>query len=352
LAKSDPATAADFRSSLETPRDRFLSELLARALPSALRTAADFLGHFPPPVLMRALAGEVELRADVLQTATSCKRRTALGKSIDSAIDDLETALRVRDTTEEQVLGCLPPDDRVRLLPRPDIWAFVAEPIVADRPDADALVTHLLARALAHELVTPEQVVNAIGLSRLVDALPKAKLSAVVNSVLAAPAKYNSADLLNVLHPGVLVKHLPLRFMWTRVVVPLVAETHGFLGNQAAAPVEESRHAGSGSVAQAGAAPKTTKDQVMEMLREYRLALPSLHPDAGLREIMVLALVELDASRHPGLARELARLTLRDLANLLCQEVERDDSRRAVALRQILSGANGGVRASEPPPPG
>jgi hypothetical protein len=392
LAKSDQktATAGDFRSSLEAPRDRFLSELLARALPSALRTATDFLTHFPPRVLIPALAGEAELRADVVQAATACKRRTALGKSIASAVDDLEVALKVRDTTEEQVLECLPLDERVRLLPRPDVWAFVAEPILTEKPEADALVTHLLARALAHALMTPEQVVNAIGVSDLVEALPKSELTAVVNSVLGAPAKYSSADLLNVLHPAVLVKYLPLTVIWSRVVIPLVADPHGFLENREPEPVIESQSAeegeeahdegaepvednelveessaegesaarNSGSQPEAAAvdlvrvsspAPKTTKDQVLGVLRDCQLKLARLSPDAGLRELMISALIELDGPAYADRVRELNQVALRDLAHTLCQEVEKRDPARAEELRQILTGPNSVVRASVPP---
>jgi hypothetical protein len=390
LAKSDQktTTAGDFRSSLEAPRDRFVSELLARALPSALRTATDFLTHFPPRVLIPALAQEAELRADVVQAATACKRRTALGKSIASAIDDLEVALRVRDTTEEQVLECLPLDERVRLLPRPDVWAFIAEPIQADKPEADVLVTHLLARALAHGLMTPEQVVNAIGVGDLVDALPKSELTAVVNSVLAAPAKYASADLLNVLHPAVLVKYLPLTVIWSRVVIPLVAEPHGFLEDKEPEPVIESQAAEEGDeshdegaepvednelveenspevgstasepqVSVAAADPLrvsspaliTTKDQVLGVLRDCQLKLARLSPDAGLRELMISALIELDGPAYADRVRELNQIALRDLANTLCQQVERKDPPRAEALRQILTGPNSVVRASVPP---
>jgi hypothetical protein len=413
LANSDrnTATAADFRSSLEAPRDRFLSELLARALPSALRSAADFLTHFPPPGLMQALAGEPELRADVVQAATACKRKTALGKSIASATDDLEVALKVHDTTEEQVLECLPLDERVRLLPRPDVWNFIAEPILADKPDVAALVTHLLARALAHALVTPEQVVNAIGVSVLVEALPKSELTAVVDSVLAAPAKYSSADLLNVLHPAVLVRHLPLTLIWTRVVIPLVAEVHGFLADEQPEPVIESEAAAEGEephdegaepvednelvednaseeesaaldgesqpeaspvlpepaaaehirvghtdserpLARPGSSPPalmTTKDQVLGVLRECQLKLGRLNPDAGLRELMISALIELDGPAYADRVRELNQVALRDLANLLCQEVERAHPPRAEQLKQILTGPNSVVRASVPP---
>jgi hypothetical protein len=399
LANSDrnTATAGDFRSSLEAPRDRFLSELLARALPSALRSAADFLTHFPPPVLMQALAHEPELRADVVQAATACKRKTALGKSIASATDDLEVALKVHDTTEEQVLECLPLDERVRLLPRPDVWDFIAEPILADKPEVAALVTHLLARALAHALMTPEQVVNAIGVGVLVEALPKSELTAVVNSVLGAPAKYSSSDLLNVLHPAVLVKHLPPTLIWTQVVIPLVAEVHGFLADadeqpepvieseaaaegeephdEGAEPVEDnelvedssseeesaavdsqSQPEGSPVVARTGSdrpsssgQPKTTKDQVLGVLRECQLKLGRLSPDAGLRELMISALIELDGPAYADRIRELNQVALRDLANLLCQEVERVHPSQAEELKQILTGPNSVVRASVPP---
>jgi hypothetical protein len=407
-------SADDFRSSLEAPRDRFLSELLAKALPSSLRSATDFLTHFPPRVLVPALANEADLRADVVQAATACKRKTALGKSIASALDDLEVALKVRDATEEQILECLPLDERVRLLSRPDVWAFVAEPILANQPGAAGLVAHLLARGLANALMTAEQVVNAIGVSDLVEAMPKAELTAVMNSVLTTPAKYAHQDLLEVLKPGLLVKHLPLTVIWTRVVVPLVAEPHGFVEEKetepvvetaaatdeedgprddAAEPVEEDELVEENWSEEESAAldsapgqsppepspppagepepnaprqsserpsapprtsvfPKTTKDQVLGILRECQLKLGRLSPDAGLRELMIAALIELDGPAYADRLRELAQIALRDLGNLLCREVERANPPRAEMLRQILTGPNSVVRASVPPPGG
>ncbi len=388
-----PLTVGDFRSSLETAQDRFLAEVLAKALPSSWRSAADFLKRFPPLVLMQAMAEEPELRADVLHAATGCKRKTALGKAIASAAEDLEVALRVHDTTEEQVLRCVPLDARVRLLPRPAVWGFVVEPILANPPAAAALVTHLLERAFAQALVTAEQVVNAIGVADLVEVLPKAELTAVVNAVLGAPDKFTHQHLLDVLKPSILVEHVPPAMLWERVVVPLLAMRYGLMAvaepepsieaaannedpgaepvedhelvednwaDQATAPEggpspvvptdEPSIHVSGQDTASISNPPRTTKDQVLGVLRETQLKLARVGHDAGLRELMIAALIELDGPGYADRVRELNLVTMRELGNMLCGELERSDAGRAEALRRILTGFPSATRVSGSPP--
>ncbi len=396
-------TVGDFRSSLQTAQDRFLSEALAKALPSSWRSAADFLQRFPPLVLMQAMAGEPDLRADVLHAATGCKRKTALGKSIASGAEDLEVALRVHDTTEEQVLRCVPLDARVRLLPRPAVWGFLIEPILADPPGAAALVTHLLERAFAQALVTAEQVVNAIGVGDLVESMPKGELTAVLNSVLAAPERFSHQHLLEVLKPSILVEHLAPALLWERVVVALLAVPYGLVASAEAEPSIEAVASSEDPTAEpvedhelvednwteqtaaktvaasaepvSGAAssvvpvpsaepslrisgpdsspaanpPRTTRDQVLGLLRETELKLGRVGPDAGLRELMIAALIELDGPAYADRVRELGLVAMRELGNLLCGELERSDAGRAEALRKILAGFPGMARVSAAP---
>ena len=59
----------------------------------------------------------------------------------------------------------------------------------------------------------------------------------------------------------------------------------------------------------------TTKDQVLGVLRDCQLKLARLSPDAGLRELMISALIELDGPAYADRVRELNQIALRDLAN-------------------------------------
>jgi hypothetical protein len=88
---------------------------------------------------------------------------------------------------------------------------------------------------------------------------------------------------------------------------------------------------------------------VLYVLRDCQLKLGRLSPDAGLRELMISALIELDGPAYADRVRELNQVALRDLANLLCKEVERANPPRAEQLKQILTGPNSVVRASVPP---
>ena len=92
-----PAAIDDaLTSSLSDGKLRFLSQVVAHALASGLRSARDFIRHFPPKSIMLALQSQPELRANIVVPTIGMHEKVALKKSAESTGEDLQIALDER----------------------------------------------------------------------------------------------------------------------------------------------------------------------------------------------------------------------------------------------------------------
>ena len=256
---TDDPTATLFESKLTDGRQRFLAHMIEHAFFVSRRSAADFIRHFPPEVIMEGMAEHPELRASILSQTTGLKVKIALKKSWQSAAEDLRIALTEGETNAQTVVSVFDPDDRVRYLPRNKIWAFLIEGdffnVTANRTNdhriAKQHIAFLLDRALNDGLLTHRDIIDGVTVAELSARLPKAELGKIIEGALLAgrhKKAFTDHELWSALTAPALVEYVPLPHLWSAVIVPKIAVAHGFVGGsdaehaaaaQAAAPAPE-----------------------------------------------------------------------------------------------------------------
>ncbi len=228
---------APFESGLKSGRERFLSELIEEVLATGEQSPEDFIRHFPPAAIMQALADQPELRATILIPTTGLKERMALKKSAERAGEDLQMALEEEVTTAAEILEYFKPDHCVQYLPAEALWAFVTdnpfwreseaafEQIVEQKEEhRQELVAFVLARALKHNLLTHDQIVNPVIMTGDVsDTLPPEQLKSAVRKGLEAKTPFTSKLLLEAIPLGELIKFVSTKDVWETIVVPDIA---------------------------------------------------------------------------------------------------------------------------------
>jgi len=238
MADENGEAQQEFISKLKTGRERFLAHVIEHALEIELRTAEDFIRHFPPLDLMMGLKDEPNLRAQVLVLTTGIKHKIAVKKPAESAGEDLQIALDEGETDAESIVALFSPDDRVRFLDNEKLWHFCVETQFwkagsSNRTELDRakqLSAFMLSRALEDRLATHRDIVEGIGVAELTTRLPRSELSKVIEQALANSHKktaFTERDLLDALPPEEIVKHIPLPHIWDTVLAPL-AEKHGY----------------------------------------------------------------------------------------------------------------------------
>ncbi|HMA93680.1 MAG TPA: hypothetical protein VKP30_13405 [Polyangiaceae bacterium] len=242
-----PSTAIQFDSKLTDGRQRFLAFAIEHALLSGRRSAHDFIRHFPPELIMEGMAEHPELRAEILAQTTGLKFKIAAKKAWQSAADDLRIALTEGETKPEIVMSVFAPDDRVRYLDARRLWLFLSEgefwnvaPKKAEEHRiAKQHIAFLLDRALIDNLVTHRAVIEGITVAELATRLPKAELGKIIEGALAAGQKrspFTEVELWSALTAQVLVEYVPLSHLWHQVLLPKVAETHGYVAESPTVP--------------------------------------------------------------------------------------------------------------------
>jgi hypothetical protein len=234
-----PSTVTQFESKLADGRQRFLACAIEHALLSGRRNARDFIRHFPPELIMEGMSDHPELRAGILAQTTGLKMKIAAKKSWQSAAEDLRIALSEGETNPETVVSVFHPDDRIRYLDAPRLWAFLAEgefwnvaPTKSEEHRiAKQHIAFLLDRALIDGLVNHRTIIEGITVAELATRLPKAELGKIIEGALAAgqrKAPFTEVELWLALTAPVLVEYVPLAHLWNLVIAPKVAETHGY----------------------------------------------------------------------------------------------------------------------------
>jgi hypothetical protein len=84
-------------------------------------------------------------------------------------------------------------------------------------------------RAFDNLLVSHEEIVGALGVVKLAGWLPSELLGQIIEASLKKSDKFTEEDLLHAAPPSLLVAHVPLDYLWDKVVVPLIAEAHDYV---------------------------------------------------------------------------------------------------------------------------
>jgi hypothetical protein len=240
MAKSDGGSGSDFKSSLKSPSERFLSQTVVHALERGFRTPDDFLRHFKPADLMQGLEGAPDLRAKILIEGAGVHEKIARKKSTTSAAEDLKLALDEGVTNAAQLLTLLPPDDRVRYFDHKKLWAFTTEdefwsPLNAEADVDRALsrVVFLLENALKENLLSLHVLTDGITFDSISTRLPLKELQKLVRHALKLGREkkpLSEAELLESVSLKTLIGYMPLEHVYNNVLVEKVAKPAGFIG--------------------------------------------------------------------------------------------------------------------------
>jgi hypothetical protein len=242
MAKSDGGTGSDFKSSLKSASERFLSQTVVHALERGFRTPDDFLRHFRPADLMQSLEGAPDLRAKILIEGAGVHEKIARKKSTSSAAEDLKLALEEGVTNAAQLLTLLPPDDRVRYLDHKKLWAFTTEdefwsPLNAEADVDRALsrVVYLLDNAIRENLLSLQVLTDGITFDSISTRLPLKELQKLVRHALKLGREkkpLSEQELLEAVPLKTLIGFIPLEHVFNNVLVEKVAKPSGFLGGE------------------------------------------------------------------------------------------------------------------------
>jgi hypothetical protein len=227
-----------FKSELKTGAERYLAQVIVTSLNEGWRTPDDFLRHFKPADLMQRLEKAPDLRANILVKAAGVHDRIARKKSTGSAAEDLRIALDESVTTSAAVLELFPPDDRIRYLERPKLWAFLTEEhfwAANAQTTGEKAVTrmiYLLETAMSESLLTLQDFTDGVTFETISARLPQKELQRIVKYALESGRKKSPVteeSLLEVVPFKDLVGYLPLDHLYKRVLVAKVAQPAGFV---------------------------------------------------------------------------------------------------------------------------
>jgi hypothetical protein len=226
-----------FVSGLGKGREAFHSEVTEYCLRVGERTPEDFLRHFSCSKIMISLASRPMERARIISELTGVHERVANKLSPENAGETLQIALDEGVTTPKEIVRLFQADDRQRYLNRHELWSFNIEgqPWKASATDgvahgrAEKYIAYIMNRAIDNLLVSHEEIVNALGVVKLAGWLPSEMLGQIIETALKKSDKFTEEDLLRAAPATSLVAHVPLDYLWEKVVVPLIAEQHDYV---------------------------------------------------------------------------------------------------------------------------
>jgi len=237
VESSGRADGVAFISGLGKGREAFHSEVTEYCLSVGERTAEDFLRLFSCSKIMIALASRPMERARIISELTGVHERVANKLSPENAGETLQIALDEGVTTPKDIVRLFQADDRQRYLNRHELWAFDIEgqPWRASASDsvahtrAEKYIAYIMDRAIENLLISHEDIVSALGVVKLAGWLPSEMLGQIIEAALKKSDKFTEQDLLHASPPSSLTSHVPLDYLWEKVVVPLIAEQHDYV---------------------------------------------------------------------------------------------------------------------------
>jgi hypothetical protein len=238
--------AKSFVSGLGAGREAFHSEVTEFCLRIGERSPEDFMRHFSSAHIMRALTSRPMERSRIVSQSTGVNEKVALKMSPEASGEALQIALDEKVTTPADVVRMFQPDDRQRYLDRKALWSFCVEGepqkvTSSNRSSferAKAYVAYIIDRGLANLLLSHAELLAAITVEKLAALLPREELGAIIATSLRQEAKFTEEGLISAVPPRSLVDHLPLDYLWTRVVIPLIAERHDYAARAGATRAE------------------------------------------------------------------------------------------------------------------
>jgi hypothetical protein len=237
-----------FVSGLGKGREAFHSEITEYCLRAGERSPEDFLRRFSCSKIMVSLSSRPMERARIISELTGVHERVANKLSPENAGETLQIALDEGVTTPKDIVRLFQADDRQRYLNRHELWAFdiEGEPWKASTGDttahtrAEKYIAYIIERAIENLLISHEDIVSALGVVRLAGWLPSELLGQIIEASLKKSDKFTEEDLLAAAPPSSLVTHVPLDYVWEKVVVPLIAEQHDYVAKKGDAKPAES----------------------------------------------------------------------------------------------------------------
>jgi len=230
-------SSGTFISGLGKGREAFHSEVTEYCLRIGERTPEDFLRLFSCSKIMISLASRPMERARIISELTGVHERVANKLSPENAGETLQIALDEGVTTPKDIVRLFQPDDRQRYLNRHELWAFDVEgqPWKASVNDnaaharAEKYIAYIIDRAIENLLISYDEIVAALGVVKLAGWLPSELLGQIIEAALKKSDKFTEEDLLRAAPPSSLVTHVPLDYLWEKVVIPLIAEQHDYV---------------------------------------------------------------------------------------------------------------------------
>jgi hypothetical protein len=210
---------------------QFLAAVVGQAV-EHVRSASQFFEVFTPSIIVDAIEGNVELRAQIVHVACDVRIEIARKSSPSAAKEYLAIALSEALVAPEVMLQVFTAEHQARYLDPFHIWSFIAEPSFldpaqtgVDAPPAKMLAV-ILAEALKHRLVTPEEIVRAIDFQTFFKSV--SKLETIDTFVAFADAEPGTAfDVILAKYPPIkITQNVPHQTIWRKVVLPLIARRH------------------------------------------------------------------------------------------------------------------------------
>lgn len=210
-----------------------MSQVVEHGLSIGLREPEEFLRHFTPATIMRALSSEPGIRARILKETVGLRERIALRKSPQSSGEDLQIALDEDVTDAATVVSLFHPDERVCHLDNRSLWAYVMAPRLWLEASGSVRLERvrehtafIVRAALDEELVTARDVVSAVSVPTMVQYLPREEVSGLLERALLGGRlgdAFTDDALMQALGVQTLVDHIPLATLWEWVIETKIA---------------------------------------------------------------------------------------------------------------------------------
>ena len=90
----------------------------------------------------------------------------------------------------------------------------------------------ILDRALQDELITHQDIIDGISVHRIAKLLPRSEIEKIITAALTVGQKkkpFTEAGLVDAVGSQTLLAHVPLKDIWNSMIVPKIAQAHGFV---------------------------------------------------------------------------------------------------------------------------
>lgn len=223
-------------STLDSAEARFLSLCLSAALEAKWLSENDLVETFPPEEMMRALEGNLNLRAALLVRTAGVHERIALRKSTDASAEDLRLALDEGLCDAADIFSVFTIDECVKRLDKNALWEFLIRDSfwLESSERARARLLFVIETALEQGLLEKATLLHSVSPERLSADLPRELLEDLAVHALRGGLDglaLNPENLVELLPLEIWLTHVPLVHVWESVVLGVVAPRAGLLSS-------------------------------------------------------------------------------------------------------------------------